>query len=84
MEIAAVAGGEGEDDEFGGVVGVEGEDEFFEGSEAGTGGFEEEQDFGTGFDFVFPMVVGFDLRNQIGAGNQFGFERCTGEAAGGF
>ena len=75
---------EGEDQKLGGVVGVFSHDEFFQGGEPGAGGFHEEQDFGAGFNFSAPAVMGLDFGEQIGAGDEAGLEGGAGEAAGGF
>ena len=75
---------QGQDKKFGGVVGVFYDDELFQGGEPSTGGFQEEQDFGAGFNFSAPAVMGLDFGEQVGAGNEAGLEGGAGEAAGGF
>ena len=59
-EVGGGAGGDGEDEEFGGFVGVETEDFALEEFEAAGGCFDEEEMFAGGFDFGFPAVDGFD------------------------
>ena len=80
-KVAPICVGDGEGDEFGCVVRVIGEDEFFEGREAGRIGFEENENFGTGFELALPPVVGFDFGEEVGAGDQASFESSTGKDA---
>ena len=83
-EVARVAVRQGEDQKFRGIVGVFCDDQFFQSSEPGAGGFQEEQDFGTGFNFSAPAVMRLDFGEQVGTGNEAGLEGGAGEAAGGF
>jgi hypothetical protein len=83
-KVALIYVGDGEGDEFGRVVRVIGEDELFESGEAVGIGFEENENFGAGFEFALPPVVGFDFREEVGAGDEAGFESSTGKGARGF
>jgi hypothetical protein len=72
-----------EDQEFGGVVGVEAKDFAFEGFEATRGGFDEEEMFAGGFDFVFPAVDGFEGRGvDVDAGGEAFLDQGAGDFAG--
>lgn len=61
-----------------------GEDEFFERVEFAFGGLEHDEDFVALFEFALPPVMRFDGRDEIGAGDESGFQRGSSEDAGGF
>lgn len=80
----AVAGLQWQDEEFRRVIGMLRKDYFFELCQIGIRRFEDQQNLGAALDFAMPPVVRFDFRDEIGAGDQSGFQRGAGQAAGGF
>jgi len=72
IEVFLVAAFDFQGDELGGVVRVFRHDQPLQCREPGHGGFENQQDFGASLDFALPPVMGFDFRNQIGAGYEAG------------
>ena len=61
-----------------------GEDEFVQCAKTRAGGFENDKDFGGGFDFAPPAVVRLDFRNEVGAGDKTRAESFAGETPGDF
>lgn len=61
-----------------------GEDQFFQSRQMRARGFEEHEDFRGGFEFFAPQVMGFEARNQIGAGDEARGQCGFGQLAGGF
>lgn len=60
-----------------------GDNQFFEPGQAAGGSFQDQQNLSAALDFSLPPIMGFNVRNQIGAGDEAGLEGGASEAAGG-
>jgi hypothetical protein len=84
LQIAPIAGVQGQNDELGRVVRMQVHDQAFQTSELAGRGLEEDQNFRAAFQFGLPPIVRFDPWQKVGAGNEACFQGATGQAAGRF
>src|SRR5438132_4132877 len=84
IEVTLVARDDGQHDEFRRVVRVFGNDEFLERLEFRLRRLENDQHLRARFHFSLPPIVRFDFGNQIGAGDEAGFQGGFRKDAGGY
>ena len=63
---------------------MRGNNQFFKLGQVADGGFQNQKDFGTAFNFSLPAIMGLDLWNEVGASNEPRLQRGAGKAAGRF
>src|SRR5712675_1471305 len=79
VQVTFVPRGNRQYDELGSVVWMLGNNELLQCPELRTGCLEDTQHLRARLDFAFPPVVRLDPGNQIGAGDESGFEGGAGK-----